>query len=561
MTSTPFIGFLNNAALLLALGLIYGILHRRTDTWSWRIVRGLMLGIVAIGVMVNPWELTPGVVFDTRVIVLSVGGMFLGGIPTIIAAAMAASYRFYIGGAGVLTGILWVVVSGLWGLAWLRFRKRQAWQLSSGEFYLLGFSLAIVLLLLMFTMPHNFVMPILTKISLPVILIFPVATVLLAKLFSTYDTQEQIRLETKESERKYRELVQQAMAILLRIDMQGNVTFINEYAQSFFGFHTDEIVGENIVGTIVPEVDGAGEDMGAFINSILSNPEKYRENENENICKDGREVFVVWKNTVLRNEKGEYIGVQCVGHDITEQKRLQAQTIRSSQLASLGELSAGVAHEINNPLSGLINYADILKTRVKEEEQKAILDKIIREGERIAKTVKSLLSFARDDKGERDKHDIRTLIEESLALMKAKLAYDGISTKVSVADNVEQINCNAHQIEQILLNLLTNSRHALNKKFDIESRQKKIEIDVTRVETTEASSLKLEFTDNGTGIPADILPKVLTTFFTTKEAGVGTGLGMSICQDIIDLHQGTIDIASRYGEYTKVTIELPYSLG
>jgi signal transduction histidine kinase len=101
----------------------------------------------------------------------------------------------------------------------------------------------------------------------------------------------------------------------------------------------------------------------------------------------------------------------------------------------------------------------------------------------------------------------------------------------------------------------------LNKKFDIESRQKKIEIDVTRVETTEASSLKLEFTDNGTGIPADILPKVLTTFFTTKEAGVGTGLGMSICQDIIDLHQGTIDIASRYGEYTKVTIELPYSLG
>ncbi|MDF1580319.1 MAG: DUF3365 domain-containing protein [Desulfuromonadales bacterium] len=249
--------------------------------------------------------------------------------------------------------------------------------------------------------------------------------------------------------------------------------------------------------------------------------------------------------------------LQGLFYDMTERTSLQHQAIRTSHLAAIGELSAGVAHEINNPISGVINYADILKSRTTDAKSRELLERIIKEGERVATIVKNLLSFSRDDKGEHKFHDIEVLFEEALSLVSLQLKKDGITLQTSLAADLGQIKCNAHQIEQVLLNLLSNSRYALNEKFPDHDDNKKIVLSARRTEKDHHALLSIKVTDFGSGIPQQVLPNVLKSFYTTKKPGVGTGLGLSICADIIRLHQGTIAIDSVAGEYTRVSIDLP----
>jgi len=340
VSEIPLIGFLNNTAMLLALGVIFSTLQQRSQTFKWSLVRGLLLGIMAMGVMANPWQLAPGIIFDTRTILLSVGGMFFGTVPALIAVLMAGLYRLQIGGVGALTGTLWVITSGLWGLSWVRLRRQPAHRISNGEFYLLGLSLSVVLLLLMFTMPDNLAVPILKNITLPILVIFPFATVLLAKLLSTQEVQAQQREALDLSEKKYRELVQHSHVILLRVDSSGRITFFNEYAQKFFGFHEQELLGRNLLGTIVSEHDSDGRELRPLIRAALADPASYSEIENENICRDGRRVRILWRNTPLKDEKGELVGVQSIGHDVTELRRAEAILVaREEQLRNLVEIT------------------------------------------------------------------------------------------------------------------------------------------------------------------------------------------------------------------------------
>lgn len=336
VATVPFVGLFNNAALLLVFGIIYGALQRQSDSWQWRIVRGVMLGVIAIAVMSNPWQLAPGMIFDTRTIVLSVGGMFLGFVPTAIATAMAGLFRLYLGGVGAFTGCLWILVSGASGLLWLHFRGGEAYQLKDRDFYLLGLILHAVLLLLMFTMPNNLAFPILKNITLPVLLIYPIVSVLLARLIAAQKVQEINKIALNRSERKYRELVQNSRVVVLRADSEGLITFLNRYGQEFFGFSSEDIVGKHMVGTIIPETNGAGEDQRAMIDAVLAAPEQYPENENENICRDGRRVQVLWKNMPVNDAAGEQIGIQSIGHDMTELRRAEeVLRAREQQLQQL----------------------------------------------------------------------------------------------------------------------------------------------------------------------------------------------------------------------------------
>lgn len=323
-SSLPFLGLLNNTALLLALGVLYGALPRRSVSLGWKLARGVLLGLLAVGVMSNPWQLAPGVFFDTRAILLSVGGLFLGLVPTAVAIVIAGLYRLYLGGAGALTGTAWVVLSGLIGVAWAWRRQKPACQLSVAEFYLFGLIVQVVMLLLLFTMPQPLAQQILQQVTLPILTIFPVATVLLAKLLAVQEGQLLHHRLLEQSERNYRQLVQDSRAILIRLDASGTLTFINDFGRDFFGYRQDEILGKNLVGTIVPKTDALGRNLEQMVQGILTNPDAYLEHENENICRDGRRVQVAWKNTPLHDDSGTLVGVQCIGYDLTERRRAEA---------------------------------------------------------------------------------------------------------------------------------------------------------------------------------------------------------------------------------------------
>jgi len=259
---------------------------------------------------------------------------------------------------------------------------------------------------------------------------------------------------------------------------------------------------------------------------------------------------------------GEVLGVIVYLRDITDKVVLEAETARVSQLASLGELAAGVAHEINNPVNGIINYAQILANRLPEGNGNGeIARRIIREGDRISEIVKSLLSFARDEGAGRTDAEVGEMLLEVLSLTGSHLRRDGIRLVIDVPDGLPEIHVNRQQVEQVFLNVINNARYALKKKYPGPDKDKVLEINGEEISAGGGAYVRLSFRDRGVGIPEDIIDKVTNPFFTTKPRGSGTGLGLSISHNIIQNHGGRLAIESAEGKYTAVTIDLPVRRG
>jgi PAS domain S-box-containing protein len=244
--------------------------------------------------------------------------------------------------------------------------------------------------------------------------------------------------------------------------------------------------------------------------------------------------------------------------DITEEKAFQAEAIRAGQLASIGELAAGVAHEINNPINGIINYAQILLDEQGADKPATdILSRIIREGERISGIVRNLLSFARQGGEETGEVQVARVIDDSVALVKNQLAKDGIQIASLVAQKLPPVWANAQQLQQVFLNLLSNARYALNQRYSGRNERKKIEIRGQTVVLDGTPYVRISVTDYGTGIPGEILDHIFKPFYSMKKPGEGTGLGLSISHGLIMNFDGFLWVDSKVNEYTTMTVDLP----
>ena len=244
--------------------------------------------------------------------------------------------------------------------------------------------------------------------------------------------------------------------------------------------------------------------------------------------------------------------------DITDRKRAEAEAVRASHLAALGELAAGVAHEINNPINGIINYTQILLNRSKEgDTENDIAMRIIKEGDRIANIVRNLLSFARDDKGDKMPASIPGILSEALGLTGVQLRNDGIILILNIPATLPAVIVRPQQLEQVFLNIISNARYALNSKYEGVHEDKTLEIHVKEVAIGLRPYIHIVFHDRGTGIRPDIMDKIINPFFSTKPGGTGTGLGLSISHGIVSNHGGRLLIDSAEDRFTKITVELP----
>jgi signal transduction histidine kinase len=240
-----------------------------------------------------------------------------------------------------------------------------------------------------------------------------------------------------------------------------------------------------------------------------------------------------------------------------EKEKAEAESMRASHLATLGELAAGVAHEINTPLNTIINSADLLQDARDQKELQHDASVIKKEGKRIAKIVSSLLFFARRPESEAMPHSVAELSTGALDLIGAKLRKEGIILNMNIAPSLPAVVVHPQQIEQVFLNIISNAEHSLNERYPGSDPDKRIDIEAVEMTRNNAPFVRVTIRDNGAGIPAALAGKVTEPFFTTKKAGVGTGLGLSISSDIIKSHKGTLTIESQEGEFTKVIIDLP----
>jgi len=232
-----------------------------------------------------------------------------------------------------------------------------------------------------------------------------------------------------------------------------------------------------------------------------------------------------------------------------ELERAQGQLIQAEKMSAMGELVSGVAHELNNPLAGILGYSQLLLGAPVEEKARRGLDRINREAERCRRIVQNLQVFARKHKPQKNYIGINGILESTLELRAYQMQVDNIQVSTRLQPDLPMTMADFHQLQQVFMNLLVNAHHAVKEA----NRPGRIEI------RTEARDGKLlvHVQDNGCGIAPENLNKIFDPFFTTKEVGQGTGLGLSICYGIVHEHRGRIGAQSQEGSGTTFTVELP----
>jgi signal transduction histidine kinase len=251
----------------------------------------------------------------------------------------------------------------------------------------------------------------------------------------------------------------------------------------------------------------------------------------------------------LFNEKGEITGSVIVARDVTKQKRMEEQLIMTDRLASIGELASGIAHELNNPLTSVIGFSQLLLEGDVPADMKEDLGTVYSEAQRAAVIVKNLLTFARKHTPVKQLCQVNTVIEDVLRLRAYEQKVNNIEIEKRLGSNLPEIMIDNFQMQQVFLNIVVNAEFAM---LEAHHRGK-----LTITTKKSDSFIKIAFTDDGPGIAKENLKHIFDPFFTTKEVGKGTGLGLSICHGIVTEHGGQIYARSEKGQGATFVVELP----
>ena len=380
--------------------------------------------------------------------------------------------------------------------------------------------------------------------------------VLIVALLLRIVSRQQRRLVS--SEKRYRALFEHASDGIgvLKADDHRLADVNNEFCE-ILGCRPKELIGKSI-----HEVVRAGGDSSGTVRlADLFRGESRDEVEMELSVPAGNLIPVAVSTNKITTD-GERLIILII-RDLTERRRLEAereqmqrQLFQSSKLASIGELSAGVAHEINNPLNGVINYAQLLKDDgvASTEEQRRMIDGIIGEGERIARIVRDLLTFARQDPRELTRVHLGETISNSLSLFGHQFVKDGIEVQIEVEEDLPAVVADGSRLRQVVINMISNAHHALRAK---DAGPKVLRVTARCVEKAGGKHVHVEFFDNGAGIRREDIDKVFDPFFTTRRATGGTGLGLSLSFGIVREYGGTVTVESVEGSYTRFVVELP----
>lgn len=366
------------------------------------------------------------------------------------------------------------------------------------------------------------------------------------------DLTERVRAEARVAEQAA--LLDEATDAILVRDLEHRVTFWNRGAEAIYGWSRDEAMGQPIWQLLY-------KDPASFHDATAAVLECGRwSGELEHRTKSGetRTMFGRW--TLMRDRQGEPQSVLAINSDVTEQRRIERQFLRSQRLESIGTLAGGIAHDLNNVLTPILMSIELLRLELPSEDREELIATIERSTKRGADMVRQVLAFARGVEGQRTSTCLTALCRDVV-----KIASDTFPKNICVVLKVEEpippIDGDATQLHQVLLNLCLNARDAMPRGGDLRLTVRKTILDPQYVGlqpgTTEGPHVVVSIEDNGEGMTADVLDKIFEPFFTTKEIGNGTGLGLSTSQAIIQSHGGFIRVYSDLGRGTRFHVYLP----
>ncbi len=241
-----------------------------------------------------------------------------------------------------------------------------------------------------------------------------------------------------------------------------------------------------------------------------------------------------------------------------DKEDLEIQLRQKQKLASMGTLARGVAHEINNPINGIMNFAQLIVDGLPEGHKlRDYAAEIIAEGERVADVTRNLLAFARGERQTASPARMTDIVENTLSLITALLRHDQIDLIADVPRDLPRVRCRSQQMQQVLMSLLTNARDALNERYPGYDRDKLIRISACAFDKGDGQWVRVTVEDHGVGIPIELQNRLFDPFFTTKKSSGGTGLGLSVGHSIVTDHDGELRVESEPGVGSRFHLELP----
>ncbi|MDD4923216.1 MAG: histidine kinase N-terminal 7TM domain-containing protein [Dehalococcoidales bacterium] len=347
--------------------------------------------------------------------------------------------------------------------------------------------------------------------------------------------------ERKRRELEYKTIIKTAVDGFWLTDTQGRFLEVNNAYCQMIGYSHDELLKMSISDI---EAIETRQQILTHIARIMGEGKDRFETRHRH--KDGSIIDVEVSANYLEGGGGR---MMLFIRDITERKKLHEQLIAQDRLVSIGELTAGVAHELNNPLTSLIGYSGLLRERDLPADIKEDIIIINNEAKRAARIINNLLTFARKHREGKSPADINEVIRKTLALRTGEQKLNNIRTITHLAADLPELMVNGFQLQQVFLNIIINAEF-----FMLKAHKKGM---LTIVTEQAGNFIRIKIMDDGPGITKKNLNYIFNPFFTTKDVGEGTGLGLSICHGIITEHGGSIRAESKHGEGAAFIIELP----
>jgi two-component system cell cycle sensor histidine kinase/response regulator CckA len=364
--------------------------------------------------------------------------------------------------------------------------------------------------------------------------------------------------ERKQAEEKIREqatLLDKALDAIALRNLEHNLIYWNKGAEFLYGWTAEEVIGKNADELLYKgkpakliEAEKSIIDKGEWIGELGQ------------ITKDGKEIIVHSRWTLVRDSDGKPKSILIINTDITEKKRLESQILRAQRMESIGTLAGGIAHDLNNMLTPMMLSLQLLKEKFKDEQSQRLLTILENNSQRGADLIKQVLSFARGVEGERNPLAAKHVITEIEKIARETFPRN-IEIRTDVPKNLLTISGDTTQLHQVIMNLCVNARDAMPDGGILDITASNFFVDENYAQMhTEAKVgpyVIIAVSDNGTGIPPEIVDRIFEPFFTTKEFGKGTGLGLSTAHAIVKSHGGFINVYSEAGKGTTFRVYLP----
>jgi PAS domain S-box-containing protein len=358
--------------------------------------------------------------------------------------------------------------------------------------------------------------------------------------------RREIERRLREEQEFVRRLVASFPDIIVVLDIHGRYTFASPRIQELLGYIPEEFVGGTLESRPHPEDRKA---VLKFFDDLISGKTPIGTVEYRTRHKDGRWLTFRANASPLTDAEGKVIGVVASARDVTESKRLEQQLLQSEKLAAIGQMVSGVAHELNNPLTAIIGVSDLLQERAADDSARRQVELVQKQARKAAELVHRLVAFSRPSRPRHQEVRIEELLDRAVELQRGSLEKHAITVDIAPSSDSLTVEADPNQLTQVFVNILANAEQAITSVRE----RGKIEIRVARTN----NMVEVLFDDDGPGIPVEIRPKVFDPFFTTRRAGGGTGLGLTICLVIVKEHGGSIEALATPTGGARLRILLP----